>query len=61
MGSGRDAIKENPAIVEEDDLEISDSEAPDAEQAKRNLRKQAEKKRKAKKTKQTYAGVEEDL
>ena len=34
----------------QEDLEISDGEAPDVEDAKRNLRSQAEKKRKQKKT-----------
>ena len=31
--------------VKEDDLEISDEEAPNVDQAKQNLRKQAERKR----------------
>lgn len=47
--------------MEEDDLEISDGEAPDVEQAKKNLRKQQEKKRKAKKQKTVVQGVQDDL
>ena len=41
------------------DLEISDGEAPDAEEAKRNLRSQAEKKRKHKTT--VVGGVTRDV
>ena len=44
---------------EKEDLEISDGEAPDVEDAKRNLRSQAEKKRKAKKT--VVQGVAQDV
>ena len=44
--------------VKEDDLEISDQEAPDVDQAKQNLRKQAERKRNKKTTVQ---GVTQDV
>ena len=44
--------------VKEDDLEISDEEAPNVDQAKQNLRKQAERKRN-KKT--TIQGVTQDV
>lgn len=54
INSGRDGVgfdsARNPEDKkEEEDLEISDQEAPDVEEAKRNLRSQAEKKRKTKK------------
>ena len=49
ISSGREGGKE--AAAGDDNLEISDSEAPDAEQAKKNKRKQQEKKRKSKKQK----------
>ena len=45
--------------MEEDDLEISDQEAPDVEQVKKNRRKQAEKKTRGKK--QKTLAVEQDL
>ena len=45
--------------MEEDDLEISDQEAPDVEQVKQNRRKQAEKKSRGKK--QKTLAVEQDL
>ena len=44
--------------VKEDDLEISDEEAPNVDQAKQNLRKQAERKRNKKTTVQ---GVTQDV
>ena len=44
---------------ENKDLEISDSEMPDVEDAKRNLRSQAEKKRKQKK--KVVQGVTQDV
>ena len=42
-------IEVKAAEPAEQDIEISDSEMPDVEQAKRNWRSQAEKKRKTKK------------
>ena len=48
-GQIKDILSPN-GNVENPDLEISDGEAPDVEEAKRNLRSQAEKKRKQKKT-----------
>ena len=44
-GQINEILSANP---ENPDLEISDGEAPDVEEAKRNLRSQAEKKRKQK-------------
>ena len=45
--AGKDIVEIiSPGRENPDDLEISDGEAPDVEDAKRNLRSQAEKKRK---------------
>ena len=44
-----------------DDLEISDEEAPDLDAAKKNLRSQAEKKRKNRIKKTTVQGVHDEL
>ena len=62
LNSGRDSENQGGgarALKEQEDLEISDSEAPDIEDAKRKLRNQAEKKKKAKKT--VVYGVDNDL
>ena len=59
ISSGREGGKD--AAPGDDNLEISDSEAPDVEQAKKNLRKQQEKKKKSKKQKTVVQGVQEDL